>query len=169
MCPGVLSRRSIPSEAHVPTQQPPTFTATRFPDPHVHQGGPACAAGPTSEAKAQAERLIDSLRRRSDIMTVQQTGIRRSTATVRAQSVTLNGSDVCSIAFVVPRSFGTAPERNRVRRRLRAAAREIDRHVPLPPSWHLIRPARLALIVPFDQLCRDVAVVLRGPHEVGTV
>jgi len=102
-------------------------------------------------------------------MTVQQTGIRRSTATVRAQSVTLNGSDVCSIAFVVPRSFGTAPERNRVRRRLRAAAREIDRHVPLPPSWHLIRPARLALIVPFDQLCRDVAVVLRGPHEVGTV
>jgi ribonuclease P protein component len=43
-----------------------------------------------------------------------------------------------SIAFAIGRAYGTAVERNRLRRRIRAVLGEVDRTEPLPPGMLLI-------------------------------
>jgi ribonuclease P protein component len=47
-------------------------------------------------------------------------------------------SNATCVAFTIGRAFGPATQRNRLRRRLRAALYEIDRRHPLPPGLMLI-------------------------------
>lgn len=42
------------------------------------------------------------------------------------------------MAFAIPKRVGPAVVRNRLRRQLRAAAREIDREQPVEAGWYLV-------------------------------
>jgi ribonuclease P protein component len=48
------------------------------------------------------------------------------------------GAGAAGLAFAVPRRVGGAVVRNRIRRQLRAAAREIDQVRPVRPAWYLV-------------------------------
>jgi len=59
------------------------------------------------------------------------------------------------LGFTVPRAFGKAVMRNRVKRRLREAIRV--RMQDIPPHWDIvINPRRAALKAPIDDLRREV-------------
>jgi ribonuclease P protein component len=64
------------------------------------------------------------------------------------------------VAYAVGRPVGNAVVRNRVRRRLRAAARE---HRPLlTPSWgYLVRATPAAAQITYRELASDLARALR--------
>jgi ribonuclease P protein component len=57
--------------------------------------------------------------------------------------------------FTVPRTLGNAVERNRLKRRMRAAVRT---QLPfLPVQWAVVfNPRRNVLDAPFEELCREV-------------
>ena len=98
-------------------------------------------------------------------MAVGRDGTARTTSVVRARSTFDVEHAECAIAFVLPRRWGTAPERNRARRRIRHAARELDRRHALPGGEHLIRPRRAVLELQFDDLVDDLAAVLLPPRD----
>lgn len=76
--------------------------------------------------------------------------------TVHALPPPAEGQDT-RVAVVAGRSVGPAVRRNRVKRRLRAAARS----APLPPADLVIDGRRAALDVAFTVLCHDVVRLSR--------
>ena len=71
------------------------------------------------------------------------------------------------MAYAIGRRTGPAVTRNRLRRRLRAAARQAE----LAPGAYLVRAEASALEVPFDELCEVLgraATAARRPALDGT-
>ncbi len=70
------------------------------------------------------------------------------------------GRGTCShqVAFAVSRKFGTAVERNRVRRRLKAAFVDSQRQIAAdsalspPPGLYLLIPGRVLLDLPYPEV-----------------
>jgi ribonuclease P protein component len=65
------------------------------------------------------------------------------------------------VAFALGRALGPAVTRNRLRRRLRAVVRELDRTDPLPPILLLIGAQPAAIELTFDQLRSELDAMLR--------
>lgn len=69
-----------------------------------------------------------------------------------------------SVAYAIPRAYGSAVRRNRLRRRLRALLADVDRHATLPTGTLLIGPhRRVTTELTFDQVRTDVE------HLVGSI
>ncbi|MGH1502893.1 MAG: ribonuclease P protein component [Acidimicrobiales bacterium] len=75
--------------------------------------------------------------------------------------------DRIELAFVLPRRFGTAVERNRSRRRVREALREAlrlrraqDPSASVLCARLLISPSRRSLVAPFAELVDDLGAML---------
>lgn len=68
-----------------------------------------------------------------------------------------------AFAFAISRGHGTAVVRNRLRRRLRAAIRELIGRGAVTPGSYLISPRRDASLDrrPFDQLVADLGEAMR--------
>jgi ribonuclease P protein component len=49
-----------------------------------------------------------------------------------------DAGDAAGLAFAISRRVGGAVVRNRLRRQLRAIARDIDHRSPVPPAWYLV-------------------------------
>lgn len=64
------------------------------------------------------------------------------------------GASVPVVGYAIGRRHGGAVVRNRLRRRLREAARVSG--ADLPPGAYLVRPAPAAAGLGFDELCRTV-------------
>lgn len=62
-----------------------------------------------------------------------------------------------TLAFTIGKRFGNAVERNRARRRLRAAFTELAREVDLVPGAYVISGSRAVLTCEFDSLIRSIA------------
>ncbi len=60
------------------------------------------------------------------------------------------------VGFTIPKSFGNAPQRNRMRRRLRAALGEVANRSGLPEGLVLLGAQPTALTMPFDDLSQHV-------------
>ncbi len=67
------------------------------------------------------------------------------------------------VGFTVTKLTGNSPERNRIRRRLRAAARTCALQL-LPQHDYVLVGRREALSVPFDRLVADLAAAIPKVH-----
>ena len=65
--------------------------------------------------------------------------------------------DGCRLGFTVSKKVGNAVERNRVKRRLRAACRDIMQEKAHPGCDYVLIGRRNALTCSFDRLTRDLA------------
>jgi len=67
-----------------------------------------------------------------------------------------DGNPTCRVAYAIPRRVGTAVERNRIRRRLRA----VLAHQTLAPGAHLVSADRSVLTLDHAQLVAKVDELL---------
>jgi ribonuclease P protein component len=111
-------------EAHLPAEQPGPQAAARLPRAHGdgrRPQGPERAPGARPQ---QAQRLV-TLRKRADFLAANR-GRRFATPgfvlQVRPRD---DGDDMIRVGFTVTRKIGNAVVRNRMKRRLRALAREL--------------------------------------------
>jgi ribonuclease P protein component len=68
------------------------------------------------------------------------------------------------VAYALGRQFGTAVERNRARRRLRAAI-ALDKALLLPGGAYLFAADRAVMTIPFPTLREHIATLLQRVHE----
>jgi ribonuclease P protein component len=110
-------------EAHLPAQQPQAQEEARVPVPDADPSGACGAQGAPQPRPLPPVGLIHRVRRRDVFAEFARAPVvRRGPVWVRT---TVIGADVPQLAFAVGRRTGSAVVRNRVRRRLRAAAREV--------------------------------------------
>jgi ribonuclease P protein component len=112
-------------EAHVSAEQPETSEAARLPVPDVDPGRPGDPPNPAPEGPRAPLGLIGRVGDRATFDALRRDGrrARRGPMTV----VYLPGGNDVRVAYAIGRKVGPAVVRNRVRRRLREAVRELDR------------------------------------------
>ncbi|MHB2166685.1 ribonuclease P protein component [Alsobacter sp. R-9] len=114
----------------------------------------------------------ERLRRRAEYVAAAK-GRRISSRTFSLQGIERRGSDRDlpgpRFGITVTRKIGTATERNRVKRRLRAALRQIagDPGGSPGPSYfdYVIVARRDVLTAPFQTLTGDIVGAIRGVHR----
>ena len=112
-------------EAHVSAEQTETSEAARLPVPDVDPGRPGDPPNPAPEGPRAPLGLIGRVGDRATFDALRRDGrrARRGPMTV----VYLPGGNDVRVAYAIGRKVGPAVVRNRVRRRLREAVRELDR------------------------------------------
>jgi ribonuclease P protein component len=123
-----------------------------------------CAAGPPLQA--QRPRRLTTLKRRPEFLRVRG-GARWATRTFvlegKRRGVAAAG-DTARFGFTVSKQVGGAVERNRIRRRLKAAVRGILPDHARPDFDYVIVARRPALDVAFSVLVSDLVDALKRVH-----
>jgi ribonuclease P protein component len=149
-------------EADVPAEQSQAEEDPRLPAADAYPRRPSGAEVASAAGPQAAVGLIWRVRDRA---TFEALGRARPTTAgpVRVRHVAV-GAGPPRVAYVVGRSIGTAVERNRVRRRLRAAVR---RHAAAlrPATAYLVAANREALSVSFEALSVAVGRALTGEER----
>jgi len=123
------------SEAYVPTQQPQACQEARLSSSDVDPGR---AGGPPltpTQGSRPPVRLIWRVDRR-ELFVALRSAERARSGPVSVSYLPGDASEPPRVAFSVGRRFGSAVERNRVRRRLRQMLRQAS--PPLPPGAYLV-------------------------------
>ncbi len=171
-------------EKDVPAQQSEEDPQARVPGPPGHPRRPRRPPVSPGQGSPQAECVIDSISRRSTFSALRASGRRVRHGSVRLSFLPMQVV-APEIAFAFPRSFGNAVERNRARRRLRAAFRqawsdavarvESDNSPPPPMGAYLLTGGRGLLTARFSGIVSDVGrcldrLSIERPdhHPVGT-
>jgi ribonuclease P protein component len=111
-------------EAHLPAEQPRPQAASRVPEPHGNAGRPQGPERPPRPRPQEAQRLI-TLKKRADFIAA-NAGKRAATPGFILLVRDRQDSDPSMrVGFTVTNKIGGAVVRNRMKRRLRALAREI--------------------------------------------
>lgn len=116
---------------------------------------------------------VDRLKRRSEFLRV--AGAKRRFTTpglvlqmrpwaTRALEKDIQVPDSLRLGFTVSKKVGNAVERNRARRRLRAAADDVMGHCAAPRHDYVIIGRRAALTRPYPALVQDLKTALRKLH-----
>jgi len=158
--PRAVASRRLFVETHVPTEQPQARQDPRLPPPHAHQGGTRRAARPPG---SRAEASLGLIWRVRDRATFEALGRarRRRAGPVSLRFITDGSDDPPRVAFALGRRFGTAVERNRARRRLRAAI-AVDAALLLPGGAYLFAADRAVMTIPYATLREAVTTLLLG-------
>ena len=133
-----------PGETHLPAQQPSSCPQARFPAPHVrpsrafdHQESPP--QGPSSSVGLRRAWVIGRIGRRDAFERFHRSSRSARAGCLRVSLIEADPEGpAVAVAFAVPRSVGTAVQRNAVRRRLRAVLRGLDAERRLPDGWYLV-------------------------------
>ena len=136
-------------EANVSAEQPQASKKPRVPAPDVHSGGSRHSARPAAAGSPPPVGLIGRIRDRRTFAALRQ-GRR-----VRQGPITVSWADGDSaphprVAYAIGRQVGSAVERNRLRRRLRAIIQTLAPQ--LQPGAYLIGAAPEAAHLPFGEL-----------------
>jgi ribonuclease P protein component len=143
-------------EAHIPAEQASTEHPPRLSSPHEHEGGAGDRQHPAPEGPRAPLGLIGRVGDRETFDALRREGrrARRGAMTV----VHVPGAGDVRFAYSVSRKVGTAVVRNKVRRRLRAAARDLDvRSGGLPTGAYLVAVRPEAATSTYAELHRDLA------------
>jgi len=152
-------------EEDVPAQQPEAQKDARLPDPDADPGRPRGHRPPAQQGSLQSLRLIWPVRDRAMFRAIAR-GRRRRSGALEVSAALLDTRreppiDPPRIAFAVGRSVGNAVVRNRVKRRLRAAAREHDAF--LRPGWgYLVRATPPASSASYRELADALGMALQA-------
>jgi ribonuclease P protein component len=148
-------------ETHVPTQQSPAQAQARFPVANAFTRGTGHRQGAPFAGPVEAHRLIWRVRDRATFLGFRRARpCRRGPVTARAVC-TADRDAPPRVAYTIGRSAGNAVERNRLRRRLRAAVH--DEHDALHPGVaYLVGAQRGASELPFVELKSFVRDALTG-------
>ncbi len=144
-------------EAHFPAEQPRPRTASRIPSPDVDCGGPRGDSRTPRPRPSQAERLT-SISARKDFLAANSAKRRATKGFVLLVRDRQDGNPAKRLGITVTKKIGNAVVRNRMKRRLRALARDVI--VPLGQAG-----ADHVLIGRNDGVERDYAT-LRGELSV---
>jgi ribonuclease P protein component len=136
------------SETTVPTAQPSSSQTARVPPPHGRQGGPGCHQGAPPEGPPPSGSLTWKTRRRATFQALRKARTVRSGPLLLSWAPAPAGQPPC-LGYAIGKKTGNAVVRNRLRRRLREAAR---RSPGLPPGIYLIRARPEAAGLTFHQL-----------------
>ena len=103
---------------------------------------------------------MDRLRQRADFLAVAN-GARVSSAAFTLQGRRRDDPGPIRIGFTVTRKNGNAPERNRIRRRLRETVRRIDAVAMRPHHDYVLVGRRAALTADFNAMIEDLRSALQ--------
>ena len=149
-------------EAHVPTQQPEASQAARLSAAHADPRRTGDRSGPAPEGPRSAVGLIGRISDRATFDALRRDGrrARRDPVTVvflPEQPAGDRSASGARVAYSVGRRVGTAVVRNRVRRRLRAAMRDVDEERGgLEPGSYLVLVRPEAGPMPYAVLKRSL-------------
>jgi ribonuclease P protein component len=102
---------------------------------------------------------MDRLRQRADFLAVAN-GARASSATFTVQARRRDDDGPVRVGFTVTKKHGTAPERNRIRRRLRELVKRLDVITMRPHSDYVLVGRRAALTCDFATMLDDLRSAL---------
>jgi len=103
---------------------------------------------------------MDRLRQRADFLAVAN-GARAARAAFVVQSLARDDDGPVRVGFTVTKKNGTAPERNRIRRRLRELVKRLDVITMRPHSDYVLVGRRAALTSDFAAMFEDLRSALR--------
>ena len=103
---------------------------------------------------------MDRLRQRADFLAVAN-GARVNTAAFTLQGRRRDDLGPIRVGFTVTKKNGNAPERNRIRRRLREAVRRIDAVAMRPHHDYVLVGRRAALTADFNAMIEDLRSALQ--------
>lgn len=150
-------------EAHVPAQQSPPQAQARVPFAYADTRRSCDRQGPSPAGPVATQRLTWRIRDHATFSALQRARpSRRGPVSVRA--VAADGVSPPCVAYAVGRSVGGAVERNRLRRRLRAAVHE-EREFLRQGRAYLVGAQRDARELPFSELKDLLRSALRGIRE----
>ena len=143
-------------EAHLPAEQSGPQAAARVPPPHGH-GRRAQAPERAPRARPQEAQRLVTLRKRADFLAA-NSGRRAATPgfvlLVRDRA---DGDTAKRIGFTVTKKIGGAVVRNRMKRRLRALAREVLPAGGFAGSDHVLIGRAGGIERDFGQLREDLS------------
>ena len=102
---------------------------------------------------------MDRLRQRADFLAV-ASGARASSAAFTVQARRRDDDGPVRVGFTVTKKHGTAPERNRIRRRLRELVKRLDVITMRPHSDYVLVGRRAALTCDFATMLDDLRSAL---------
>lgn len=162
-------------EAYFPTQQSAPCQDARFSGPHGHSRWPRSAQGSSREGPGAAQRVIGRIRTRAAFARLRAQGVRVrpiSPASVPITTSSGRRSLWCSflafpdappqVAFAIGRTVGSAVERNRLRRRIRAILQEAARTGEMVTGYYLFGAHPSAASLGTEELRHEVLALVRG-------
>jgi ribonuclease P protein component len=105
-----------------------------------------------SPSELSTARAVGRVHGRRSFAALRAEGTRRRSGPITVTFVADPDGDVARVAYAVNRSVGTAVRRNRLRRRLRAIAHELE----LVPGTYLVAAAPPAAVMPHPELTGHV-------------
>ncbi len=158
----VASRRPF-REAHVPAQHSQALEDPRLSHPHADPRRSGRAPGPPRPRPEAAVGLIWRVRDRATFQALARAP-RHRVGPVSLRFSNRGSTDPPRVSYAVGRRVGSAVERNRVRRRLRAAvAASADQLVG--GGAYLVEAERPVLTLAFSELCASLGMLIRAARD----
>ena len=152
-------------EAHLPAQQPQAQEEARLPAALAHSRWPRGAQEPPPARPQAPQRLTERIRDRATFEALAEVRRRRrGPLSLRL----LPGGESARVAYAVGRDAGGAVQRNRIRRRLRAAVAELERDGHLGPGAYLFGAGAGVTSMPYPELLRALTGLVEGGAEAGS-
>jgi ribonuclease P protein component len=157
--------RTESDEAHVPTEHAEASQEARLPAPDVDARRTGDPPGSAAEGPPQAVGLIWRIRDRATFV-----ALRRSNQRVRRGPITVtwapgDPAEPPRVAYAIGKHVGGATVRNRIRRRLRAIVRDLER--PLEPGAWLIGAAPEVAKLSYGELKAAVTAAVGALEDRG--